>query len=74
MQNLAVSEICYMMQGAQTQCSVTTWGGREWVEGEREVHEAGTYVYLWLIQVHIWQKPTQYCKAVLFQLKNKFKK
>ena len=29
----------------------------------------GIYVYLWLIHVDIWQKPTQYCKALIFQLK-----
>ena len=29
----------------------------------------GTYVYLWLILVDVWQKPTQYCKAIIFQLK-----
>ena len=29
----------------------------------------GTSVYLWLIQVGIWQKPTQYCKAIILQLK-----
>ena len=36
----------------------------------------GTYVYLWLILVDVWQKPTQYCKAIIFQLKIKieFKK
>ena len=34
----------------------------------------GTYVCLWLIQVDVWQKPTQYCKAIIFQLKiSKFK-
>ena len=33
--------------------------------GRRE----GTYVYLWLIHVDIWQKPTQYCKAIIFPLK-----
>ena len=34
-----------------------------------------TYVYLWLIHVDIWQKPTQYCKAIIFQLKiNKYTK
>ena len=27
------------------------------------------YVYLWLIHVVVWQKPTQYCKAITFQLK-----
>ena len=25
----------------------------------------GTYVYPWLIHVDVWQKPTQYCKAVI---------
>ena len=35
----------------------------------------GTFVYLWLIHVDAWQKPTQYCKAIILQLKiNKFKK
>ena len=35
-----------------------------------------TYVYLWLIHVHVWQKPAQYCKAIILQLKinNFFKK
>ena len=32
-------------------------------------------MYLWLIHVDVWQKPTQYCKAVILQLKiNNFKK
>ena len=31
-------------------------------------------VSLWLIHVDMWQKPTQYCKAIILQLKiNKFK-
>ena len=29
----------------------------------------GTYVYLWLTHVDVWQKPTQYCKAIIRQLK-----
>ena len=29
----------------------------------------GTYVYLWLIHVAVWQKPTQYCKAIIIQVK-----
>ena len=29
----------------------------------------GTCVYLWLIHVHEWQKPTQHCKASILQLK-----
>ena len=32
-------------------------------------------MYLWLVHVDVWQKPTQYCKAIILQLKiNKFKK
>ena len=28
----------------------------------------GTHVYLWLIRVDIWQKPSQCCKAIILQL------
>ena len=28
--------------------------------GGREVQREETYVYLWLIHVNVWQKPTQY--------------
>ena len=28
-----------------------------------------TYVYLWMIHFDVWQKTTQYCKAVILQLK-----
>ena len=31
----------------------------------------GTYIYLWLIHVDVWQRPTQYCKAIILQLKKK---
>ena len=34
----------------------------------------GTYVHLWLIHVVVWQKPIQYCKANILQLKTNFKK
>ena len=41
--------------------------------GERLQRE-GTYVCLWLIHVDVWQEPTQFCKAIILQLKiNKFK-
>ena len=33
--------------------------------GGREVQEAGTYVYLWLIRAAVWQKPTQHRKAII---------
>ena len=31
----------------------------------------GTDVYLWLIHVDVWQRPTQYYKAIFPQLKRK---
>ena len=34
----------------------------------------GTYVYLWLIHVNVWQKPSQHCKAIILQLKIKNEK
>ena len=46
------------------------------VEGDgKEVQKRGegTYVYLWVIYVNGWQRPTQFCKAIVFQLKNKQK-
>ena len=39
------------------------WGMEESLKGE------GTRVYLWLIHVVVWQKPTQHCKAIILQLK-----
>ena len=33
-----------------------------------KAQEVGTYVYFWLIHTVIWQKPTQYCKAISLQL------
>ena len=29
----------------------------------------GTHVYLWLTHVDVWQKPSQYCKVIILQLK-----
>ena len=36
--------------------------------GHREAQREGIYVYLQLIHVDIWQKPTQYYKAIILQL------
>ena len=41
-----------------------------WKVGGRSKRD-GTYVYLWLIHVDGWQKPTKRCKAIILQLKNK---
>ena len=29
----------------------------------------GTHVYLWPIHADVWQKPSQYCKVIILQLK-----
>ena len=42
------------------------WDG---VGSGRKVQREGTHVYLGLIHVDVWQKPTQYCKAIILQLK-----
>ena len=44
--------------------------GRELGGGFRR---EGTYVCLWLIHVDVGQKPIQYCKLVILQLKIKVK-
>ena len=55
--------------------SVNNLEGQEGVEDGREVQDGGIYVYLWLIHVDVWQKPIQYCKTIILQLKiNKSKK
>ena len=37
----------------------------------RSFKKAGTFVYLWLIHVEVWQKLTQYGKAIILKLKIK---
>ena len=39
--------------------------GRRWEGGSR----GKRHVYLWLIHIDVWQKPTKYCKAIIIQLK-----
>ena len=43
-----------------------------WDEAGGNFKREGIYVYLWLIHVDIWQKPRQYYKAIIFQLKRNF--
>ena len=47
------------------------WDGVRWKMGGRFKREGLfilIYEYLWLIHVDVWQKPTQYCKAIILQL------
>ena len=32
--------------------------------------ERGTYVYLWLVHVDVWQKPSQYFQVIILYLKH----
>ena len=57
-----------MKQGTQSQYSEPPegmgWGG-VW-EGSSEW---GAHVHPWLSHVNVWQKPSQYCKVIILQLK-----
>ena len=33
------------------------------------VQDGGTTVYLWMINADVWQKPSQYGKVIILQLK-----
>ena len=48
----------------------TSRGGMGWEVGGR-FKRGETVVYLWLIHGDVWQKPTQYCKTVMLQVKIK---
>ena len=37
--------------------------------GGRQVQDGGIQVHSWLIHVDVWQKPPQYCKVIILQLK-----
>ena len=42
------------------------WGAEGVGRGFRS---EGTHVCLWPIHVDVWQKPSQYCKVIILQLK-----
>ena len=48
--------------GSSERCSVTTQRDRMGRDGGRRLKRERTYVYLWLIHVTIWQRPTQRVK------------
>ena len=58
--------------GSSTQCSVMMRGAG-WGGGWQEVQE-GEDICILMIHVAVWQKPTQHCKPIILQLKNKLKK
>ena len=61
--------MCSMTRGAQARALRPPRGVGGGIKSE------GTYGYLWLIHVDVWQKPTQYWTSIILQLKiNKPKK
>ena len=56
----------HMVQSYDIQESTVGWDGSKM---RRRFKREGTYVYLWLIHVDIWQKTTKFCKAIILQLK-----
>ena len=62
----------HMSLRKQSKRKIQGWGGEE---GRREGQEGrDIYIYLWLIHVDVQQKPTQFCKSIILQLKNKLRK
>jgi len=48
------------------------WNNPEGCSEERDgrrVQDWGTHVHPQLIHVNVWQKPSQYCKIIILQLK-----
>ena len=56
-----------MMQGTQSLCdNLEGWGGERVGGGFRM---RGTHACLWLIDADVWQKPSQFWKESILQLK-----
>ena len=56
--------------GSSTQCPVTVERGGVGGHG-KGVQREGTQVCLWPIHADVWQRPIQYCKAIILQWKRK---
>ena len=54
--------------GSSNQVLCDNLEGWDGVGDGREVQEGGG-MCIWLIHVDVWQKPAQYCKAIILQLK-----
>ena len=55
--------------GNSKQASVSTKKGGLERGAEVRFKRVGTYVYPWLTRAVVWQRPTQFCKAIILQLK-----
>ena len=72
-QNRQLMGSCFVTQGAQPgalwQPRGVGWGWVRW-----RFKTEGTHVYLWLIHIVVWQKPTEHCKEIILWLKINFTK
>ena len=62
--------ICSVAQGTHTG---DLWKTLEGWEVGGTCKTEGTCASLWLIHVEVWQNPTQYCQAIILQLKTHYK-
>ena len=55
------------------QSTLVHWDNTEGWDGEGGGRGAqdggGAHIYMWLVQVNVWQKLPQYCKVISLQLK-----
>lgn len=65
---IASGDLLYDPVSSNQGSATTQRGGKEEQAGGRLKTE-GTRVNLWLLHVEAWQRPTQYCEAISFQLK-----
>ena len=61
-----------LVKGMSLRSVTTEMGGIQQEVGGRLKRER-TYVYLQLSHVDVWQKPAQYCKAIILQLQTNLK-
>ena len=66
---MTVSEKVLYDSGCSNSVLSDSLEGQDEVGVGGEFKGEGTYAYLWLIRVDVWQKSTQYCKAIILQLK-----
>ena len=58
----------------QSQCYGTTQRTKVGRDVGKGFRVRVTHVYLWAVHVNVWQKPSQYCKVIILQVKEINKK
>ena len=69
---IATENVLYNTRSSnQVLCDNLRRGGWDEVGGRFKRQGTYIYIYIWLDGADVWQKPTQCCKAIILQLKNK---